>query len=726
LFSGAAGELLWNKLADHGLDRGDFFITNGVKCRPEFNTTPTLKQVRTCTTEYLVPEIEAIKPRFGLALGNVGLMATRHKKGITKFSGAVYEWQGVKFVACLHPAAVLRNPRYTSQFDQALVVFKRLVYDEAGVPSTNIVIVNDKESLKKLVARLRKAKEGAIDTETDGDKPPKGRFKGGGLAWWDPSWMLVSIQLTIRAGGAYVIPLWHKESRWKDPQRVVNILKPYLESPDIEWTLQNGKYDEHVLRRVGVSIFTSFDTMGAEYALDENNYKGLGVLAQKYLAAPDYKEMIDKSHMRDADLELLAEYGGRDSDYTFRLKGPQRLRMHQDGLAETLYNEILMPAVRTLTSMEEVGFPIHRKKFAHRQKQVYRKIASQMKAIDKFVPDSLSPINLNSPKQIGQLLFDHLDFPIHKTTKSGAPSTSEGVLVRLNDVDDTGIIDLILNYRKWKLYESRYFTSWEYFMDDRGIIHPGYKPFHTVTGRLSCENPNMQQVPRNPFVRGLVGGRKGWTVVEADYSQAELRIAAHISQDRAMLRAYNTGRDIHMETAMAITGKAPPEISSEERKMAKSVNFGFLYGMGANKYVEYSKENFNLDVSIEEAKRFRATFFDRYRKLQAWHQRQRMAAQRRGWVVSPIGRRRRLWDIDSTNESVRAEAERQAINSPVQSMASDMMLLAMSILHERPSYNVARLFGTVHDSILFLIRDEAVDDTIPIIKEVMENLPLEV
>lgn len=722
LLSGAAGELLWRELEEVGLERGDFFITNAVKCRPEDNRTPTAREIKVCTGEYLAREIDLISPKFGLALGNAGLKATLGRTGITKHSGHSYESYGTEWVAALHPAAVLRNPRYTSQFKAALLAFSRKVKNEEGVPVTKFHLVNDKDSLRQFIATANQSLGPAsIDTETWGTKPKHGRFPGGGLAWWDDDFKVVMIQISFKPGVAWVIPLWHAEARWKNPQQVVDIIRPILEEfPG--WIMQNGKYDEHVVRRIGINIQQSHDTMGIEYARDENSRKDLGFLSMVYLGAPEYKEMVDKSDMYNADLELASEYGAKDADYTRRLTQPMLRRLQEDELGYSLYSKLLMPSVNMLTDVEEVGIPIHRGKFKKRWEYVLHKKAKAQETLWTYYGGEFNP---NSPKQLGVLLFEKMGLPILEITKAGNASTAEGVLVRLKDHDDSGVMDAILDYRKWMVYESRYFASWDYFMDSRGRIHPNFKPFHTVTGRLSCDNPNMQQVPRDVLVRGLVGGRRGWRILEADYSQAELRIAAHVTQDKTMTRLFNQGRDIHTEMASVLTGKTHDEVTAHERKMAKSVNFGFLYGMGHNRYISYAKENYELDVTVAEAKNARDVYFKQFRGLLPWHDRQRRAAKRRKWVVSPIGRKRRLWDIDSRDKEIRGEAERQAINSPIQSMASDMNLMSMVSLHEQLDQSVCRIIATVHDSILFEVREEAIDDVIPIIVDTMENLPLE-
>lgn len=722
LFSGAAGKLLDKTLEEVGLNRDWFFVTNAVKCRPEENRNPTPKEIRTCTSTYLSKELELIKPQFGLALGNGGCQAVLGKKGITKLNGTMQERYGVQWIFAFHPAAVLRNPRYKKPFHQALLIFARLLRDEEGIPKTQTTLVNDKLSLHMLISEFKKEpKVASVDVETWSSHPSVGRFKGGGLAWWAEDFKVCTINFTFKGGYSYVLALDHQESKWDDWTKVRDIIKPYMEAVP-KWVMQNGKFDSKCLEMIGIHIRHSFDTMGAEYAMDENNIKDLGFLSQVYLGAPPYKELVDKSNIYHEDLNKLAEYGGMDSDYTFRLRPIMIRRFKDDPISRRLYTRLLHPADLTLTNVELVGVPLDADKLAERTIECEGKIADVQAEVFDLAGWEF---NLRSPTQVADILHNKLGFPVKERTMTGKPSTREGVLLQLKGMDESGIIDSILEYRQWSGYLSRYLTPWPRLADSDWRLHTHFKPYHTVTGRLSSESPNLQQVPRNTFIRGIIGGTPGWKIVEADYSQAEMRIAAHYSQDRTMGRIFNTGRDIHMETAMSITGLTEDEVATEQRKMAKSVNFGFLYGMGWKHYIEYAAEKFELKVTESEAQEYRREFFRNFRSLAPWHGRQRKKAKMNGYVMSAIGRKRRLHDIESTNDGIRAEAERQAINSPVQSLASDMMLLAMIQLEKRLPGEEARLISTVHDSIIFEIREDKVDKWIPIIRDEMENVPLE-
>jgi DNA polymerase-1 len=234
----------------------------------------------------------------------------------------------------------------------------------------------------------------------------------------------------------------------------------------------------------------------------------------------------------------------------------------------------------------------------------------------------------------------------------------------------------------------------------------------------------MQQVPRDLFIRSIIGSQPGWKLIEADFSQVELRLAAMFSRDPALTRAFRTGGDPHRETAAKVLNKPPQEITKEERKMAKAVNFGFLYGMGARKFRVYADEKYDTKVSEEEAIAYRKAFFKQYAGLPIWHQRMRRLVRTQHWVASPIGRIRHLPAILSTDEGVQAEAERVAINSPVQGLASDLTVLSMVLLSGRLDHTKSRIIGNVHDSVLLEATDDYADTAARIVKETMEQLPL--
>lgn len=307
--------------------------------------------------------------------------------------------------------------------------------------------------------------------------------------------------------------------------------------------------------------------------------------------------------------------------------------------------------------------------------------------------------------------------------------------------DGGKVAKLLLERVEWQKYDSAFFSAYDEIIDSDDRIHTTFKVVGTSTGRLSSgkENDpdkissrkqirgvNLQQVPRNNFIRGLFGAAPGYAFIEADYSQVELRVAAFIARERNLMHLYQTGQDVHMAMAMRMTGKPKSQVTKEERKKAKAVNFGFLYGMGWMKFIETAWANYGVRVNELESQAFRKSFFDQFPDLLMWHNRQRALAKKYKRVQSPMGRIRHLPDIDSPVKAIRAEAERQAINSPVQAMASDMTLLSMVSLQRqfRASELDCHSIGTVHDAINFECKIGELPRVLPIIKDTMESLPL--
>jgi DNA polymerase-1 len=383
----------------------------------------------------------------------------------------------------------------------------------------------------------------------------------------------------------------------------------------------------------------------------------------------------------------------------------------------------MMPASHVIQQVEYRGLPVDKERLHERIVILQGMIDEQKEVLYEYLPSRWhEDFNFNSTQQLGRWLFSKKGLGLSplETTATGKPSTREAVLLRYRNHP---AVQALLRYRTLQLkWMNTYLSPWSARLDKRSRLHTSYKLYGTVTGRLSGD---LQQIPRDLFIRGVIGARPGWCFVQADYSQIELRIAAHCAKESRMQRAFLTGEDLHLVTARSLTGKLGSAVTKEERKKAKAVNFGFLYGMYPKKFQAYCFENFDLEVSIGEAELARKKYFEDYPDLLQWHDRQKRVAHNLHQVTSPIGRVRHLPDILSSDNSVRMEAERQAINSPVQSMASDLMLFSMVKLAERLDTSEAAMVGTLHDAIFFEIREDALDRYLPIIKDTMENLPLE-
>lgn len=715
-FVGPAGKLLSELLQEVGIDRESAYITNAVKCRPPDNRTPERKEVKACSTTYLSQEIQQVQPEFVLMLGNSALQAVAGKSGITKHRGTPFVAQGYTAFGTFHPAAVLRNPSYRTAVMADLERLARMLKGEASkAPPTATKIVSNAKQLRWLINNLSVASTISYDIETythDGSNFEE---------WHGDRSCIVSISFSWKPGQAAVLLLHHEMSPWEDPDRVLQLLKPCLERPDAKYIAHNGKFDARWLAAKGIKVPQTFDTMLAAHMLDENRLKGLKPLSQLLLGADAYDvgdDLADAFHMPP---KRLCIYNGKDTDYTLRLYHVFRDQLIAEPRTARLFQKLMMPASNVLVDIEGTGIGLDLERVAERKSIAERNVEKLERAMLKLVPEhKRDDFNFNSHQQIAQWLFVDLGLPIIERTGKGAPSSKESVLLQLRH--ESKAVEALLLYRGWVKWLG-FLNNWA-TNNDNGRLHGTYKLFGTVTGRLSCQNPNLQQVPRDPFMRPCFGAPEGWLFVQADYSQVELRIAAMIANEKRMLRMFASGEDIHMNTACATTGKMPDEITKEERKKAKGVNFGFLYGMGAHKFVDYARDSYDVIVSEDEAERVRERFFEAYPALRPWHERQRRIARRHQRVTSPLGRTRHLPDIISEDKMVRADAERQAINSPVQGTASDIMLTSLIELHRAFNPKRARIVGTVHDSILFEVREEHLQETCHLIKNTMENPPI--
>jgi len=710
VFIGRAGELLDDLLRDAGLDRDDCYVTNVAKCRPPENRQPTRREIRLCTSTYFTKEVELVKPDFILPLGNAALQGVLGKSGITRHRGSKFNAHDATVFPTFHPAAVLRNPRYLEAVEADLKRFGQIVRGEARSPETKVTIVNTPDKLQRLIEHLDRADAWAFDIETNTLNEHAERAA------------IICVGFTWRRGQAAVVPLWHNEAPWKDPQQVLNVLAHCFQNR-ARHIAHNGKFDARFLKKFGAPVRQDFDTMLAAHMLDENRLKRLDSLAQIILGADDYDIGAELREGKGADIPLdeLALYNGKDCDYTFRLRNIFRRQLREEPRSARIFAFLMMPAANALVDIEQNGVQVDHKRWVERGGEIERKCRVLEEAMRSRIPrDKREEFNFRSNPQIGVWIFDDLRLPSLRQTRGGRRSTDRSVLHLLKR--ESKEVKALLKWRKLDKYRNTYIGPWEQHVDKDWKLHPSYKIFGTVTGRLSASDPNVQQVPRDKFIRSIIRARKGYLLVEADYSQIELRIAAMVAHERNMLRVFLAGEDIHKNTAAGVTGRAHSHITDEERSLAKPVNFGFVYGMGARKFVTYARDEYDLEISETRAERFRRKFFNSYPGLRTWHERQRRLVHRYHRVASPLGRTRHLPDILSGDSGVVSEAERQAINSPVQSTASDLMLIALVRLQELSHSNPFRIVGTIHDAILFEIKERHLAEMCPLIRDVMVDM----
>lgn len=751
-FIGAAGRMLTDLLTAAGISRNDVYITNSVKCRPPANRKPKPKEVKTCSFTYLYRELGELQPEYVLMLGNVALQAVLGKSGITKHRGQAHvkhfpalaadgtllpEPVTATVFGTFHPAAILRNPQYREPVEADLGRFARMIRgDREGVPETRIRVARTKPALVALRKHLMQAREISFDLETYCDHPQALEAEKANLQEYrgDDHSHVCSIAFSTKEGESYVVPLWHTQSPWGvvtvdgEPRiskaidrKLLNFLKPALERPDAKYIGHNGKFDTRWLHSKGVRARITFDTLLAAHALDENRMNGLKPLSQVLLGADAYDVGDELKDAHTMDLNKLCTYNGKDTDYTLRLYHKLRPQLIEQPRTLRAFKFLSMPASNALVDIERRGIAVDMKLLNERYATCQDKLEKLRRYMLQYVPrDKRQGFNPGSPQQVAEWLFDDLGYEPVKTTESGAFSTDKSVLSELRADNDDDALKALLKWRKWKKWEG-YLKAWLRFQHD-GILYPTYRPSGTVTGRLSATGPNVQQVPRDEFMRSIFCARPGWMLVQSDYSQVELRIAAMLADERRMLRIYYNKGDIHMDRAMRITGKLADDVTKEERARAKPVSFGFLYGMGHIKFVTYARDEYDVEYTEGQAYRVRQQFFDDFPGLLRWHERQRRLVRRYGSVTSMFGRTRHLPDINSSDDKVRGEAERQAINTVVQGPASDLMLLACIYLNDTLPPDEARVVGTIHDSILTEVREDKVDEWAPVIKEVMEDV----
>ena len=763
------------ELADMGLDPRDIFYSQAIKCRT-FDQNASNADVKTCRT-YLEQEIARVQPKFILALGNEPLLSLLGHSGITKYRGRVFPHSsGAQVVPTISPASVKRNPGQRPGYMADLRLFANLVLGRpSGIKKPKYAIIDDREKLDKLKKILSMTVDLNWDVETVSD-------------YYKRDGKIVSLSGTCILDTpdgpkqfVFALPLYHPESPWRRKWRaVLQHLKPELEAiPKV--TAHNGSYDTKWLRWLGINIKFTFDTMLALHLLNENIQKGLKPACQSRLGVEPWG--IDTKNLLEKPLADILEYNVLDTWYMYFLKLQLKEELADQPRLLRIFKYIMMDGVNDLVHSEMRGVwtdvprlkertPIMRKKLEDVEKKILAEAGLDINPEDyayrhsggeapppvngwevsgwpiQKVLKTRGPVyaepNFNASNFARWMLFEHLGLPVLEYGKEkpngdlGDPSMKEAVMLALKDMHP--VVPLMLERVEYQKTLSSFFEPYAELYDENHRIHTNFKMAGTVTGRLSSgkndedkvsavrgdktRGVNLQQVPRDAFVRGVFGAPPGWSFVEADYSQIELRIVAYLSRDRTMLHLYKTGADIHRATAADVLGIPPSEVSKDDRKKAKAVNFGFVYGMGWRKFIATAFEKYGAVFSEDEARAVRAAFFDHFAGLQPWHSKQRRLVNKYGRVQSPIGRIRHLPDIHSPEEGVRAEAERQAINSPVQSFGSDMAVLAMVRINEkfRKKGIQGHCIGLVHDAINFEIRDDNVARALPIIKDTMEDV----
>jgi DNA polymerase I len=549
--------------------------------------------------------------------------------------------------------------------------------------------------LKALTARIEAEGMVALDTETTGTDP----MAAG----------LVGLSFCCKTGEAVYIPLTHQylgvpdQLKWSD---VAACLRPILEDDAVLKVGQNIKYDAEVLSRHGIKLNgIAFDTMIASYVINPGLVQhNLDVLAQQYLSHKmiTYKEVVGTGRsqrgFQEVDIERACEYSCEDADMTWRLRECLDKRLKEQE-SESLFYGLEMKLVPVLMDMEMTGVKIDTEIFSRMSTRFGRELKNIEQEIFK---EAGMEFNVNSPQQLGYVLFEKLGLPGQKrTAKTKRYSTDVRVLRKLS-AEAYEIPRLLLRYRSISKLKSTYLDALIKMVDPHtGRLHTSYNQTVAATGRLSSSNPNLQNIPiRSEEGRAIRKGfvaEPGHLLVSADYSQIELRVFAHYSGDEAFIEAFLKDEDIHHRTAAEVVAGPGEAVTPDMRRIAKAINFGIIYGMGPRKLSE------ELGIDHKTAKAYIEAYYERYQGVARYRDQMAETAREKGYVTTLFNRRRYLSDIEHSNNRIRAEAERMAINTPIQGTAADLIKKAMINIHDRLKREAFRskMLLQVHDELVF-------------------------
>ena len=566
--------------------------------------------------------------------------------------------------------------------------------------------------LNRWVEKLNQAKLFALDTETDN------------LDYMAAN--LVGISFALENGEAAYLPLqldYLGAPKPLEKTTALSLLKPVLENPAIQKVGQNFKYDLTIFARNGIDVQgVAFDTMLESYVLNSTGRHNMDDLAKRYLGHQtiSFEEIAGKGKnqltFNQIPLEQAAEYAAEDADVTMKLQQVLWEKLSKEPSLEKLFKEMELPLLGVLSRMERRGVLIDSDALFLQSNEIANRLSELEEQAYVLAGQ---PFNLASTKQLQEILFDKLGLPVIQKTPKGAPSTNEEVLEELAFSHE--LPKVLVEHRGLSKLKSTYTDKLPQMVNSQtGRVHTSYHQAVTATGRLSSSDPNLQNIPiRNEEgrrIRQAFIAQEGFTIVAADYSQIELRIMAHLSQDQGLINAFTQGKDIHRSTAAEIFGVALDEVTSEQRRNAKAINFGLIYGMSA---FGLSRQ---LGIGRADAQSYMDLYFKRYPGVQQFMTDIREKAKAQGYVETLFGRRLYLPDINSSNGMRRKAAERVAINAPMQGTAADIIKLAMIQLDQKLQNDPdIAMIMQVHDELVFEVRSEKVEFYSELIKTQMES-----
>ncbi|MEA3588578.1 DNA polymerase I [Pseudidiomarina sp. 1APP75-27a] len=587
---------------------------------------------------------------------------------------------------------------------------------ETALSADNYQVITAAEDFEQWLERLKNADAFAFDTETTS------------LNYMEAE--LVGVSFAIAAGEAAYVPVAHDYPGAPEQlqrEHVLSALKPLLESEKIGKIGQNLKYDAHILRRYDIRLAgIKDDTMLASYVYNSVasrhdmdslslQYLGHRPVAFQDIAGKGAKQLT----FNQIGLEEAAPYAAEDADVTLRLHDKLWAAVGEVPSLLKVLTEIELPLVPILVDMEQRGVQIDAQLLAKQSNEIALELA---KLEEQAYIIAGEEFNLGSPKQLQTILFEKLELPIRKKTPKGAPSTAEEVLQEL--ALDYPLPDVIMRHRGLSKLKSTYTDKLPKMVNPRTQrIHTSYHQAVTATGRLSSSDPNLQNIPirteAGRRVRKAFTAPEGYRIMAIDYSQIELRIMAHLSQDKNLVEAFSKGRDIHKATASEVFGVSLEEVSSEQRRRAKAVNFGLIYGMSAFGLAR------QLDIPRHEAQAYMDKYFERFPGVQRYMEETREQAKRDGYVETLFGRRLHLPEIRAQNGARRKAAERAAINAPMQGTAADIIKYAMikvaDYMQREVSEKQAWMIMQVHDELVFEVHKDHIEPLQKKLVSIMED-----
>jgi len=577
------------------------------------------------------------------------------------------------------------------------------------------------KQLENWITKIKKNSLLALDTETTG------------LDYMDAK--LVGISLSVKSGEAAYIPLGHQQEEQLSVDVVLKKLKPVLESEKIKLVGQNIKFDRNILTRYGVNL-DSFenDTMLMSYVLNSTATRhNLDALAQYYLnyKTTTFEEVAGKG-VKQVTFDLVpmdqaVHYASEDADITFQLHEEFKSRLAKEPVLNTLLEEVEIPLITVLSDMEQAGTLVNEKVLKAQSKNFSERI-TKLEAEAYELADQ--EFNLGSPKQLQEIFFEKLKYPILQKTPGGQPSTAENVLQQLSE--DYELPKIILEHRTLSKLKSTYTDKLpSQISPNTGRIHTSFNQTGTSTGRLSSSDPNLQNIPIKTEdgrrIRQAFEAKSGYQLISADYSQIELRVIAHLSKDEGLLNAFEEGQDIHSSTASEVFGVEVNEVEPDQRRSAKAINFGLIYGISA---FGLSKQ---LGINRNLAAEYMDIYFSRYPGVRKYMNKIKAEAKKIGYVETLYGRRLYLPEISTGNAIRRQAAERVAINAPVQGTAADIMKKAMLSVNDslKKQQIDAKLILQVHDELVVESHEKDTEKVTKILTDSMSkaaklSVPLEV